>query len=127
MKKVFSISGGAGRVLCSIPALEKYYKKHGNNFYIYSESGMEFFAGNKKLQDLTYTPDTKDVFEHIIRPNNLITPEPYREHGYYNQKRSLAGKDIRYCSEGCACSREKRFGIQAGNYFFGFSKTSNKN
>jgi ADP-heptose:LPS heptosyltransferase len=89
MKKVFSISGGAGRVLCSIPALEKYYKKNGNNFYIYSESGMEFFAGNKMLQDLTYTPDTKDVFENIIRPNNLVTPEPYREHGYYNQKRSL--------------------------------------
>lgn len=89
MKPVFAINGGAGRVLCSIPALEKYYKKHGSDFYIFSESGLDFFAGNKHLQDLAYTPDTKNVFETIIKPNNLITPEPYREHGYYNQKRSL--------------------------------------
>lgn len=79
-----------GRVLCALPALEKYYKNHGKNFYIFSESGLEFFVGNKRLQDITYSPETKDLFETIIRPNNLITPEPYRDHGYYNQKRSLS-------------------------------------
>ena len=90
MKPVFAISGGMGRVLCALPALEKYYKNHGKNFYIFSESGLEFFVGNKRLQDITYSPETKDLFETIIRPNNLITPEPYRDHGYYNQKRSLS-------------------------------------
>lgn len=89
MKKVFAIGGGAGRVICSIPALLKYYKNNGSNFYILAESGMEFFVGVKELQGLTYTPDQKDVFENIIKPNELITPEPYRDHGYYNQKRNL--------------------------------------
>lgn len=90
MKKVFAINGGAGRVICALPALEKFYQTHGSNFYIYSESGLDFFVGNKKLQDLTYTPDTKDVFENIIKPNELVSPEPYRYHQYYNQKCSLS-------------------------------------
>jgi ADP-heptose:LPS heptosyltransferase len=89
MKKVFAINGGAGRVICALPALEKYYKKHGDNFYIYSESGLEFFLGNKKLQSITFDSNTKGLFENYIKPNQLIDIEPYREHGYYNQKRSL--------------------------------------
>lgn len=90
MKKVFAIGGGAGRVICALPALQKYYKIHGPEFYILAESGLDFFAGNKELQDLAYALDSKDVFNNIIKPNQLITPEPYREHGYYNQKRSLS-------------------------------------
>lgn len=89
MKKVFSITGGAGRVLCSIPALLKYHKKHGDNFYIFAESGLEFFVGIKELQDIAYTPDTKGVFENIIKPNIMVTPEPYRNRGYYNQEKNL--------------------------------------
>ena len=89
MKKVFAISGGAGRVICALPALEKYQRLNGNNFYILAESGLDFFLGNKKLQNLAYDPSTKGLFENIIKPNDLITPEPYREHGYYNQIRSL--------------------------------------
>ena len=30
------------------------------------------------------------MFENIIKPNDLVTIEPYREHGYYNQKKSLS-------------------------------------
>jgi len=90
MKKVFAINGGAGRVIAALPALQKYYKKHGNNFYILSESGIEFFVGNKELQDITYSPETKGIFESIIKENDLQTPEPYRDYGYYNQKRSLS-------------------------------------
>lgn len=90
MKKVFAISGGAGRVICSLPALEKYYEKHGDTFYILAESGLDFFLGNKKLQPLAFDLNTKGLFETYIKPNQLITPEPYREHGYYNQLRSLA-------------------------------------
>lgn len=90
MKKVFAISGGAGRVICSLPALEKYYDKNGPNFYILAESGLDFFLGNKKLQPLAFDLNTKGLFENYIKPNDLVTPEPYREHGYYNQQRSLA-------------------------------------
>jgi hypothetical protein len=89
MKKIFAIGGGAGRVICAIPALLKYYKKHGPNFYILAESGLEFFVGIKELQDLAYGPETKNLFETIIKPNVIVTPEPYRDHGYYNQKRNL--------------------------------------
>ena len=89
MKKVFVINGGAGRVLCAIPALLKYHKKNGPNFYIFTESGLDFFVGIPELQDLTFTPDHKGVFETIIKPNELVSPEPYRDHGYYNQQRHL--------------------------------------
>ena len=89
MKKVFVINGGAGRVICSLPALQKYYKLHGPDFYILSESGLDFFVGHPELQDLVFDLGHKGLFENIIKPNELITLEPYREHGYYNQKKSL--------------------------------------
>lgn len=90
MKKVFVINGGAGRVICSLPALQKYYKKHGPDFYILSESGLDFFVGHPELQDLVFDLSHKGVFDNIIKPNELISLEPYREHGYYNQKKSLS-------------------------------------
>ncbi|MDB4348955.1 hypothetical protein OAA64_01375 [bacterium] len=89
MKKVFSISGGAGRVLCSIPALLKHHQNEGDNFYIFAESGLEFFVGIKELQDLAFTPETKGIFENYIKPNIMVTPEPYRNRGYYNQEKNL--------------------------------------
>jgi len=90
MKKVFVINGGAGRVICALPALQKYYKNHGPDFYILSESGIEFFVGHPELQDLSFELNHKGLFENIIKPNDLVTIEPYREHGYYNQKKSLS-------------------------------------
>ena len=90
MKKVFVINGGAGRVICALPALQKYYKNHGPDFYIVSESGIEFFVGHPELQDLAFELSHKGLFENIIKPNDLVTIEPYREHGYYNQKKSLS-------------------------------------
>ena len=90
MKKVFVINGGAGRVICALPALQQYYKNHGPNFYILSESGIEFFVGHPELQDLAFELNHKGLFENIIKPNDLVTIEPYREHGYYNQKKSLS-------------------------------------
>jgi hypothetical protein len=89
MKKVFVVNGGAGRVICSLPALQKYYKLHGPDFYILSESGLDFFVGHSELQDLAFDLGHKGLFENIIKPNELITLEPYREHGYYNQQKSL--------------------------------------
>jgi len=89
MKKVFYINGGAGRVLCSIPAFLKRKKIHGDDFYIISESGIDFFIGIPELTDLAFTPHHKGIWESIIKPNEIITVEPYREHGYYNQKKTL--------------------------------------
>lgn len=90
MKKVFILSGGIGRIICSLPAFQKYYELNGPDFYIISESGLEFFMGHPELQDLAFDLAHKGLFENIIKPNELITLEPYREHGYYNQQKSLA-------------------------------------
>lgn len=90
MKKVFFVDGGAGRIISSLPAFQKHYKMHGPNFYIVSASGIDFFVGNPELQDLVFDLGHKGLFENIIKPNELITLEPYREHGYYNQKKSLS-------------------------------------
>ena len=90
MKKVFVINGGAGRIISALPAFQKYYKKHGPDFYILSESGLDFFIGHPELEDLSFDLSHKGLFENIIKPNEMVSLEPYREHGYYNQKKSLA-------------------------------------
>ena len=65
MKKVFVINGGAGRVICALPALQKYYKKHGPDFYILSESGIDFYVGHPELQDLAFELNHKGLFEFL--------------------------------------------------------------
>ena len=88
-KKVFMVSGGAGRIICALPAFEKYLKANGpDSFYIISQSGLQFFLGTE-LQDIAFDPTHKGLFKNIIKPNDLINLEPYQEHGYYNQEKSL--------------------------------------
>jgi len=43
--KAFFINGGAGRVLSSIPALEKYAETH-DDFVIVCEAGTDFYKGH---------------------------------------------------------------------------------
>lgn len=88
MKKAFFINGGAGRVLCAIPALENYAKKH-DDFIIVSEGWPEIFAGNKTLQDKVYNVSHKDLFENHLKDCELVSPEPYRLNQYFNQKCNL--------------------------------------
>ena len=88
-RKVFIINGGVGRVICSLPAFQKYCSVHGKSFYIISQSGMEFFLGTE-FQDLVYDPSHKGLFKDIIKPNELVDLEPYHERGYYNQEKSLS-------------------------------------
>jgi len=87
-KKVFMVSGGAGRIICALPAFEKYKKINGDDFFIISQSGLEFFLGTE-FQDIAFDPTHKGLFKNIIKPNDLINLEPYQEHGYYNQEKSL--------------------------------------
>jgi hypothetical protein len=48
--KAFFINGGAGRVICSIPALEKYREESGDkDFIIVCEGGTDFFKGHPTL------------------------------------------------------------------------------
>lgn len=87
----FFINGGAGRVICSIPAFEKYAEEHPNDdFIIVCEGGTDFYKGHPLLGKRAYDVWHKNLFEEKIKIRNCITPEPYRVWEYYNQKCNLS-------------------------------------
>lgn len=88
MDKAFFINGGAGRVMCAIPALEKYAETH-DNFIIIAEGWMEVFSGSPKLRDRVFHVMHNRLFEDHLRNMEIVSPEPYRLNAYYNQKVNL--------------------------------------
>ncbi len=89
--KAFFVSGGAGRVICSIPAFEKYAEESGDkDFVIVCEGGMDFYRGHPVLQKHAYEVWHKGLFDQHLRDKDIVTPEPYRINEYFNQKCSLA-------------------------------------
>ena len=88
MKKVVFINGGAGRVISSIPALEELDKRN-ELAGIVCEGGMEVFLGHPTLQHKAWDVNHKGLFENLIKDNECVTPEPYRDYEYYNQRSSL--------------------------------------
>ncbi len=98
----FFINGGAGRVICSIPAFELYQKENPNDdFIIVCEAGMDFYKGHPTLHNRAYDHWHKGLFEEHIKHRNCISPEPYRIWEYYNQKCDLAQAfDIEINGEG---------------------------
>lgn len=89
MRKTIFINGGAGRMLCALPALERFITENPDG-YIITEGGLDFIWGNKLLQDRTFESNTKGIFENIIKGSEIISPEPYRDYDYYNQRISIA-------------------------------------
>lgn len=88
---VFFINGGAGRVICSIPAFELYEKENPNDdFIIVCEGGMDFFKGHPSLHNRAFDVWHKGLFEDYVKNRNCVSPEPYRIWEYYNQKCSLS-------------------------------------
>jgi len=90
------INGGAGRVIASIPALEKFAEENpDDNFLIVCEGGTDFYKGHPLLHAKAYDVWHKNLFQEKLKDMNLCTPEPYRVWEYYNQKCSIAqGYDI---------------------------------
>lgn len=88
MNKAFFINGGAGRVLCSMPALESYAEKN-EDFVIVSEGWHELYSCSKILRDKVYPVNHKDLFEKHLKDKEIISPEPYRLNAYFNQKCNL--------------------------------------
>lgn len=89
--KAFFINGGAGRVLCSIPAFEKYAENNPNDdFIIICESGTDFYKGHPELHKRAFDHWHKDLFNTYLKDRDLISPEPYRLWEYYNQKCNLS-------------------------------------
>jgi ADP-heptose:LPS heptosyltransferase len=89
--KAFFLNGGAGRIICSVPALEKYYEESGDkDFIIVCEGGTDIFKGHPFLDERTYDIWHKDLFREKIASRDMIRPEPYNVWEYYNQQCSLA-------------------------------------
>lgn len=87
----FYINGGAGRVICSIPAFVKYAEENpDDDFIIVCEGGMDFYKGHPVLHKRAYDHWHKNLFEDYIKDRVCVTPEPYRVWEYYNQQCSLA-------------------------------------
>lgn len=87
----FFVNGGAGRVLTSIPAFEKFAEENpDDDFIIVCEGGTDFYKGHPILGKRAYDVWHKGLFEQFIKDRTCVTPEPYRVWEYYNQKCSLA-------------------------------------
>lgn len=88
--KAFFINGGAGRVLCSIPAFEKYLEENNDdNFIIVCEGGTDLYKGHPDLHSRVFDNWHKDLFREKIQDRLIVNPEPYRIWEYYNQKCNL--------------------------------------
>ena len=87
----FFINGGAGRVVCSIPALELFAKENpDNDFIIVCEGGTDFYKGHPLLHAKAYDVWHKNLFEDKLKNMELSSPEPYRVWEYYNQQANLS-------------------------------------
>jgi len=85
------INGGAGRVIASIPALERFTEENpDDDFVIVCEGGTDFYKGHSTLHARAYDVWHKNLFQEKLINMNLCTPEPYRVWEYYNQKCSIA-------------------------------------
>tara|TARA_B100000902_G_scaffold216549_1_gene205875 strand:- start:3059 stop:4006 length:948 start_codon:yes stop_codon:yes gene_type:complete len=85
----FFLSGGAGRMLSAVPALELYEQENpDDDFVIVCEGTWEMFRGHP-LQKRCTGPDLPHLFTEKIKDRNCVTTEPYRVWEYYNQECSL--------------------------------------
>lgn len=87
---VFLLSGGAGRIVTAIPALEKYHRLNpDDDFKVLIYAWEELYWNHPILQERTFSANQKGIFELIIKSHNLVQPEPYHRWTYYNQEKSL--------------------------------------
>jgi len=87
----FYINGGIGRVICAIPALEKFSKLNPNDdFIIFSEFQYEAFSGHPTLHSRCYPTNSPHLFRDKLKDRNVVIPEPYAVWEYYNQKCNIA-------------------------------------
>jgi ADP-heptose:LPS heptosyltransferase len=89
--KAFFLNGGAGRMLCSVPAFEKYQEESGDaDFIIVCEGGTDVFKGHPTLDAHVYDNWHKNLFKEKLVSRDIVSLEPYRVWEYYNQKCSLS-------------------------------------
>ena len=90
MNSIFVINGGAGRVLCSIPALEKFQQNNpDNDFVIALEWCGELFENHPTLSDKVVDINAEDCFERYFLDRYPLQPEPYLDPDFYTGKKNL--------------------------------------
>jgi len=90
MSKIIFIDGGIGRILCSIPALLKYYHLNPNKeWYIITAAWDYLFWGIPELQNRSFQSETKGIEKYWWGADEVISPEPYRVPQYYKNQISL--------------------------------------
>lgn len=77
--RVINIDGGIGRVICSIPAIEKASKKEE---IVVLTHHTQVFQNNPNIYRVLH-PTTPYIFEDYIFENNFEHPEPYQLNKYY--------------------------------------------
>ncbi len=88
MSTTLLIDGGLGRVICAIPALEKFVQNNPNTTII-TYFWTPVIWGNKKLTPYVFDNNTKGLFEKI-KDTKISKPEPYYNNDYINQKIGLS-------------------------------------
>ena len=89
--KAFFLNGGMGRIISSIPALEKYYEaKEDPDFIIVIEGICNIMNGHPTLDNKTYDMYHKNLFHTKLINMDIVSPEPYRLNEYFNQKCDIA-------------------------------------
>jgi hypothetical protein len=87
LKKAFFLNGGAGRVLCAVPALERRLKTD-KDFIIVCDRRDEIFIGTE-LYDISFHTHHNRLFEDYLIDRQIVELEPYHVNSYYTQKCSL--------------------------------------
>ena len=90
-KIVFTIDGGAGRVITAIPSLKKYVVNNPDHDVRILVHGWEdLFYGVPELQDKVYSSEQRGSFDlHVKDADKFVRPEPYCLPSYYRQEKSL--------------------------------------
>ena len=112
----FFVNGGAGRVLSSVPAFERYEEENPtDDFIIVCEGGMEMFAGHPTLHARCFDNWHKGLFKDKIKDRNCVSLEPYRVWEYYNQKANLSQAfDIEMSGKGVRDMKPPRVHLASG-------------
>ena len=91
MNTTFLLSGGAGRIIAAVPALEKFHRLNPTDDFKVLIYGWEnLYWNHPLLQSRTYGVGQKGIFDLVVKDSRLISPEPYHNYYYYNQQISLA-------------------------------------
>lgn len=86
----FIITGGAGRVVTAIPALEKYHRLNpDDDFKVLVHGWQDLYWSHPILQNRTFAANQKGHFENYIKNSRVVTPEPYTLNSFFNQKKNL--------------------------------------